>query len=42
MGMRENAEKLTRAAGLQVLPNGASWIPPQDPYRNTIAALAVA
>jgi hypothetical protein len=40
--LRENAEKLTRAAGLHVLPDGASWVPPQDPHRDAIAAPAVA
>jgi DNA-binding transcriptional LysR family regulator len=42
LALRENAEKVTRAAGLHVLPNSATWIPPQDPHRDTIAALTVA
>jgi DNA-binding transcriptional LysR family regulator len=36
--LRENAERMTRAAGLHVLPDGPAWVPPQDPHRETIAA----
>jgi DNA-binding transcriptional LysR family regulator len=42
LALRENARRLTRAAGLHVLPAGASWLPPQDPHRDAIAALAAA
>jgi DNA-binding transcriptional LysR family regulator len=42
LALRDNAEKLTRAAGLHVLPNRATWVPPQDPHRVTVAALDVA
>jgi DNA-binding transcriptional LysR family regulator len=42
VALRENADKVTRAAGLHVLPNGDCWVPPDDPHRDTIAALSVA
>jgi len=42
LALRENAENLARAAGLHRQPNHASWVPPQDPHRDTIAAFAVA
>ena len=42
LALRENAEKLTHAAGLHVLPNSDWWVPPDDPHRDTIAALSVA
>ena len=35
--LRDNAERLTRAAGLHTLPDGPSWTPPHDPHRATIA-----
>ena len=34
--LRVNAERVTSAAGLHALPEGPSWIPPQDPHRETI------
>jgi DNA-binding transcriptional LysR family regulator len=40
--LRDNAERLSRAAGLHVLPNAATWIPPADPHRDRLATLAVA
>jgi DNA-binding transcriptional LysR family regulator len=40
--LRETAGELTRAAGLQVLPNRDCWVPSQDPHRDTIAALSIA
>ncbi len=36
--LRENAATVTRDAGLHVVPNGAWWVPPQDPHRARIAA----
>jgi hypothetical protein len=42
IAQRENAEKLTRAAGLHVLPDRASWVAAQDPHRDTVAALTAA
>jgi DNA-binding transcriptional LysR family regulator len=40
LALRANAGTVTRAAGLHVLPDGPVWIPPQDPHRATITALA--
>jgi DNA-binding transcriptional LysR family regulator len=42
LALREDAERVTRAAGLHVLPNDDPWVPREDPHRDTIAALAVA
>ena len=42
LALREDADKLSRAAGLHVLPNPNCWIPRDDPHRETIAALAAA
>jgi DNA-binding transcriptional LysR family regulator len=39
--LRDNADKLTHAAGLHTLPNPSTWVPPHDPHRGTIAALPV-
>jgi len=41
VALRENADKLTRAAGLHVLPSADCWVPAADPHRDTIAALSV-
>ena len=41
LALRENADKLTRAAGLHALPNEDCWVPPDDPHRDAIAALSV-
>lgn len=41
VALRENADKLTRAAGLHALPNEDCWVPPDDPHRDAIAALSV-
>jgi DNA-binding transcriptional LysR family regulator len=35
--LRDNADRLTRAAGLHVLPDGPTWTPPHDPHRARIA-----
>jgi DNA-binding transcriptional LysR family regulator len=42
LALRENAETLTRAAGLHVVPNTATWVPAQDPHRDRLAKLAAA
>ena len=42
LALREDAERLTRAAGLHALPNRDCWVPRDDPHRETIAALSVA
>ena len=42
LALRANAEKLTLAAGRRVLPNRATWVPPHDPHRVTVAAVDVA
>jgi DNA-binding transcriptional LysR family regulator len=42
LALRANAERITRAAGLHVVPNAASWVPGGDPHRDRVAALAVA
>ena len=42
LALRDNADKVTRAAGLHALPSPSTWVPPQDPHRVTIAALPVA
>jgi DNA-binding transcriptional LysR family regulator len=39
LALRTNAEHVTRAAGLQALPTLAWWVPPEDPHRDTLAAL---
>ncbi len=36
--LRENAAKVMRDAGLDAVPNGAWWVPPQDPHRGRIPA----
>ncbi len=40
--LRANAARITRAAGLHVVPNAATWVPAGDPHRDRVAALAVA
>jgi DNA-binding transcriptional LysR family regulator len=40
LALRENANKVTQAAGLHALPNHATWIPPQDPHHDKIATLS--
>jgi DNA-binding transcriptional LysR family regulator len=42
LALRANAERITRAAGLHVVPNTATWVPAGDPHRDRVAALAVA
>jgi hypothetical protein len=42
VALRENAEKLMRAAYLPAPRERATWVPAQDPHRETISALAVA
>ena len=42
LALREQAGRLSRAAGLQVLPNADCWVPADDPHRETVAALSVA
>jgi DNA-binding transcriptional LysR family regulator len=42
LALRENAEQITRAAGLHVVPNTATWVPAADPHRDRVATLAVA
>jgi DNA-binding transcriptional LysR family regulator len=42
LALRDNADKVTHAAGLHALPNPSTWVPPHDPHRDTIAALPVA
>jgi DNA-binding transcriptional LysR family regulator len=42
LALRGNAERITRAAGLHVLPNAATWVPAEDPHRARLATLAVA
>jgi DNA-binding transcriptional LysR family regulator len=37
LALRENAEKVTSAAGLHAVPTGP-WVPPEDPHRDTITA----
>jgi hypothetical protein len=39
--LRDDADKVARAAGLHVLPDRSTWVPPHDPHRDTIAALPV-
>ena len=41
LALRENADKLTRAAGLHALPNEDCWVPPDDPHRDAIAVLSL-
>jgi DNA-binding transcriptional LysR family regulator len=38
LALREMATVLARAAGLHVLPRGETWLPAQDPHRETIHA----
>ena len=38
LALRQNAERITRAAGLHALPDGALWLPPEDPHRDAILA----
>ncbi len=38
LALRDNAETVTRAAGLHVIPEGRVWVPKQDPHRVQIAA----
>jgi DNA-binding transcriptional LysR family regulator len=40
VALRDHAARVTRAAGLHVLPHGEVWVPAQDPHRETIGALA--
>jgi hypothetical protein len=42
LALRENAERITRAAGLHVVPNTATWVPAADPHRDRVGTLAVA
>jgi DNA-binding transcriptional LysR family regulator len=42
LALRENAEKLMQAADLSAPRKRATWVPAQDPHRETISALAVA
>jgi hypothetical protein len=42
LALRDNADEVTRSAGLRVLPNHSTWVPPHDPHRDTIAALPIA
>jgi DNA-binding transcriptional LysR family regulator len=37
--LRKDAARVTRDAGLHILPARGWWIPPQDPHAKTIAAL---
>jgi hypothetical protein len=38
VSLRETATALARAAGLHVLPRGDTWLPAEDPQRETIRA----
>jgi DNA-binding transcriptional LysR family regulator len=38
--LREHAAQLTRDAGLHAVPDGRWWLPPLDPHRDTVAAIA--
>jgi DNA-binding transcriptional LysR family regulator len=38
--LREHARSLTRAAGLRELPDGAIWVPDQDPHREALRQLS--
>jgi hypothetical protein len=40
--LRENAETLSHAAYVPAVRDQATWLPAQDPHRETISALAVA
>jgi DNA-binding transcriptional LysR family regulator len=40
LALRETAETLSRAASLPAIQNPATWVPAQDPHRDTIAAVA--
>jgi hypothetical protein len=42
LALRETAEKLRQTAYLAELPSQATWVPAQDPHRDTISALTVA
>ena len=42
LALRETAKTLTQAAYLPALGNQATWMPAQDPHRDTITALTVA
>jgi hypothetical protein len=42
LALRETAKTLTQAAYLPALRNQATWMPAQDPHRDTITALTVA
>jgi DNA-binding transcriptional LysR family regulator len=42
LALRETADELTRAAYLSELRNHATWVPAQDPHRDTLGALTVA
>jgi DNA-binding transcriptional LysR family regulator len=42
LALRETAKTLTQAAHLPALRNQATWMPAQDPHRDTITALTVA
>ena len=39
VALRDEATKVTRAAGLHVRPVGAFWVPSNDPDRGETAAL---
>jgi DNA-binding transcriptional LysR family regulator len=38
LALRETAEKLSQGAHLPALHNQTTWLPPQDPHRDTISA----
>jgi hypothetical protein len=42
LALRASAARITRAAGLHVVPNAATWVPAGDPHRDRVATLAVA
>jgi DNA-binding transcriptional LysR family regulator len=42
LALRLSAERITRAAGLHVVPNTAIWVPARDPHHDRVATLAVA
>ena len=42
LALRVNAARITRAAGLHVVPNAVTWVPAGDPHRERVASLVVA
>jgi DNA-binding transcriptional LysR family regulator len=40
LALRDHAAIVTGDAGLHTVPDGAWWVPPTDPHRDTIGALA--